>query len=162
MDINICQPSLNCWYRMSLYAVGLQFPFIGAKAAQTSQHGSVSVHNASTMKTLFAKVGVENHRWLHRGLTSDPHWTTLGRTWMWFPRPSCTSSVLVLTNTLVAKWAQILTAVHQNLEERLLRRVEDIVTEKRRLNLESNVQKAHMSVLRCSQVFCHTQYELSL
>lgn len=112
-------------------------------SSQTFQHVNTSVHKGSFMTTWFAKDGVVESLANHDGRT----WVSCSEPWpqpQWIPstfgNPDCTPDILVqwshhcpVSPTLLSdKWANILTAMFQNLVERFHRRVEDITRAKGR------------------------------
>ena len=95
------------------------------------QHDNALVHKARSKQKWFAEIGVEEHDWRAQSSNLNPieHlWHELERRLR--ARPNIPTSVLNLTNALVAEWKQVPAAMFQHLVESFPRRVEAIIAAK--------------------------------
>lgn len=129
---------------LTLHAVELQFLFTGTNRQTCFQHGNAPVHKASSMKTWFAKVAVEEFKQSAWSKWTQPHlWyvDSQGLYWNW--------SAPDHTNAILTEWAQIPKAMLSKSSGRPSQKSRSYYSSKGEINLE-RVQQIHMGVMvRC-------------
>jgi hypothetical protein len=124
------------------------------------QHDKAPVYKARSIQKYFFKIGVEVFDW--PDLNPIEHlWDKLEHELL--DRPHRPTSVLDLTNALVADWKKVPTAKFQDLVESLLRRVEaDIAAKGGQLHINAHDFGIRCLTSRCPLTFSHVVYILFL